>query len=128
VVEHLLCKLEALSPNPSPTKNLNKKQAQEREHGQRKTRQVCRHEIQDKVILERRELAGGMAQVVESLPSKCMAPSSIPSTVKKESRAGGMAQLVEHLYSKCEVLSAHLSTTKKSQFEYIWPNYQKSPV
>jgi hypothetical protein len=41
--------------------------------------------------------------VEERLPGKCKALSSVPTTEKKK-KAGGVAQVVEHMFSKCKAL------------------------
>jgi hypothetical protein len=66
--------------------------------------------------------AGGVAQVVECLPSKHKALSANPSTAKKKMRklsipclANGVAQVVEHLIHDHEALSSSHSTAKKKK-------------
>jgi hypothetical protein len=59
--------------------------------------------------------AGRVAQGIDYLPSKHVALSSIPSTIKRKkkkrirNRAGSMAQVVEPLHRKCETLCSNPS-------------------
>jgi hypothetical protein len=54
--------------------------------------------------------------------------SKSPYLKQPEQKAGGMAQAVEHLPSKCKALSSHSGTTKKKSSLFIIGNLMRNSL